>query len=157
MWINNIFLPMHSHSWGTMMSRSCPSTPQLATCGPSIHLALFKWPASNLAQWCTVTCQMMFAKCPASTNWFEIFKKFMQKLKVATYLWTINHLALFKNGLKFGKQGCVYSNMPSDVCTICPAYLVWNFHDEIHERTNLGSPYNLFSMHLPKSNLASCM
>ena len=56
-------------------SISCPSIPQLATCRPLIHLALFKWPASNLAQWCTVTCQMMFAKCPASLLGLKFSKK----------------------------------------------------------------------------------
>ena len=35
---------------------------------------------SNLAQGCTITCEMMFAPCPA--NLFEIVKKIMQKLKV---------------------------------------------------------------------------
>ena len=85
-------------------SISCPSTPQLATCRPLIHLALFKWPASNLAQWCTVTCQMMFAKCPAST-WFEIFKKFMQKLKLATYLRTINSPSIVQMASNLA-QGC---------------------------------------------------
>ena len=43
MWINNLSLPIHSHSWGTMWLDRVPQT-QLATCGPLIHLALFKWP-----------------------------------------------------------------------------------------------------------------
>ena len=64
-------------------SISCPSTPQLATCRPLIHLALFKWPASNLANKGVyiVTCQMMFAPY-ALPIWFEIFMtKFMKELK----------------------------------------------------------------------------
>ena len=45
-----------------------------------IHLALIVQMTSNLAQVCTITCEMMFAPCPA--NLFEIVKKIMQKLKV---------------------------------------------------------------------------
>ena len=46
-----------------------------------IHLALIVQMTSNLAQGCTITCEiMMFAPCPA--NFFEIVKKIIQKLKV---------------------------------------------------------------------------
>ena len=88
------------------MSRSCPSTPHnqlLVDRQFTQHCS--KWPAaSNLAQWCTVTCQMMFAKCPAST-WFEIFKKFMQKLKLATYLRTIYSPSIVQMASNLA-QGC---------------------------------------------------
>ena len=60
------------------VSRSCLHQPQLATRGPLINLALFKWPqiwhkrAQSHAKWCLHH---------ALPIWFEIFRKFMQKLK----------------------------------------------------------------------------
>ena len=82
MWINKLYLPIiHSQSWGTMwVDRSCLSlNPQLATCGPLINLALFKWQknwhkgAQSHAKW------SLHHALPII--WFEIFSKFMQKLK----------------------------------------------------------------------------
>ena len=82
MWINKLYLPIiHSQSWGTMwVDRSCLSlTPQLATCGPLINPALFKWQknwhkgAQSHAKW------SLHHALPII--WFEIFSKFMQKLK----------------------------------------------------------------------------
>ena len=53
-------------------------SPQLATCGQLINLALFKWPqiwhkrAQSHAKWCLHHAPPIL---------FEIFRKFMQKLK----------------------------------------------------------------------------
>ena len=66
MWINNLFLPIHTHRWGTMMwwVDHVPSTPQLATLvwiinSPGICSKM----ASNLAnKLCIVACQIMFAR-----------------------------------------------------------------------------------------------
>ena len=57
---------------------------QLATRGPLINLALFKWPqiwhkrAQSHAKWCLHH---------ALPIWFEIFRKFMQKLKFKGSIW----------------------------------------------------------------------
>ena len=65
---------------GTMWSsRSCPST-------PISYLWTINSPGivqmtSNLAQGCIVTCQIKWYFHDAVPIWFEIFKKFMQKLK----------------------------------------------------------------------------
>ena len=75
-------LTIHSQRWGTMwVDHVCQ--PQLATCGPLINLPLFKWPqiwhkhAQSHAKCC------LHHALPIS---FEIFRKFMQKLKFKGYI-----------------------------------------------------------------------
>ena len=65
------------------VSRSCLSTPKLATFGQITNLVLFKWPqiwhkrAQSHANWCLRH---------ALPIWFEMFKKFMQKFKCKGYI-----------------------------------------------------------------------
>ena len=84
----NLSLTIDSQRWGTMwVDHVCQ--PQLATCGQLINLALFKWPqiwhkhAQSHAKW------FLHHALPIS---FEIFRKFMQKLKFKGYinLWNID-------------------------------------------------------------------
>ena len=63
----NNLLTIHSQRWGTMWVDPCLSTPirYLWTINqPSVVQMI-----SNLAQACTVACQLMFASCPANLVW----------------------------------------------------------------------------------------
>ena len=47
----------------------------------------------------------------------------------------------------------MHNHLPNDVCTMCTAYLAWNFQKNSWKYSNLGFH---FAKHVPKSILASC-